>query len=106
MLLGSERIAYTEPTPLYSVLAGATFDLTVSGTTALGTPPAGAAGVVFTVTAGDIYGVIGATPTTGSPPYGSGAQLKITPLADAVAFRAIIKQGAPHLVGQWLKRDN
>ena len=90
--------------PTFATIAGSDFNILVTGTTALGTPPALATGAVITISGGDVYATItGTPPTTASPPYADTTQIQIAPLVDAQAFRAITKTGAPHLIGYWLK---
>ena len=90
--------------PTFVTITGSDFNILVAGTTALGTPPALATGAVITISGGDVYATItGTTPTTASPPYADTTQIQINPLTDAVAFQAIIKTGAPRLIGYWLK---
>ena len=90
--------------PTFVTIAGSDFNLLVSGTTVLTAAPALATGAVITISGGDIYATItGTAPTSASPPYTDGTQIRIDPLIDAQAFRAIIKTGAPRLIGYWVK---
>ncbi len=95
------------PAPIYAALANSDFNVLVSGTTQLGTPPTGAAGAVFTVSGGDVYYTLtGSAPGTSSPALADTTQVQIDPLVDAQAFRCIVKAGVPRLVGYWLRRTN
>ena len=90
--------------PTFVTIAGSDFNILVSGTTALTAAPALATGAVITVSGGDIYATVtGTVPTTASPPYADTIQFRVDPLIDAQAFKAIIKTGAPRLVGYWVK---
>jgi len=93
--------------PIYAAIAGSDFNLLVTGTTQLGTPPTGAAGTVFTVSGGDVYYTLtGTAPTSSSMPLADTTQVQVDPLSDAQTFRCMVKAGAPHLIGYWLKRTN
>jgi len=93
--------------PIYAAISGSDFNLLVSGTTQLGTPPTGAAGAVFTVSGGDVYYTLtGTAPSSSSMPLADTTQVQVDPLTDAQAFRCIIKASAPRLIGYWLKRTN